>query len=48
MNINSLTYEKYTELLDLIKTKTKELNKIKKYIPKKMYIDDLIELNSKL
>jgi len=48
MNINSLTYEKYTELLNLLKTKTKELNKIKKYVPKRMYIEDLIELNSKL
>jgi DNA topoisomerase-2 len=44
MNINSLTYEKYTELLEFIKTKTKELNKIKKYIPTQMYIKDLNEL----
>jgi DNA topoisomerase-2 len=48
MNINSLTYEKYTELQNLIKTKTKELNKIKKLVPKQMYIDDLNELNEKL
>lgn len=44
MNISSLTLEKYQELQQFIKDKTKELKVIKGYIAKDMYKEDLAVL----
>lgn len=48
MNIASLTFEKYQELQDHIKTKTNELKLIKRYIPEDMYKEDLTTLLKQL